>query len=53
MYNVDWDIVNINTLVEEEVPNMEQRKSKFYEDYLKEHTIITPWYKDVSPIKVI
>lgn len=53
MYNVDWDIVNINTLVETEVPNMEQRKSKFYKHYLEKYNVITPWYKNLSPKQVI
>lgn len=50
---MDWDVVDINTFVETEVPNMEQRNSKFYEEYLKEPCVISPWYRSISPLQVI
>lgn len=53
MYNVDWNVVSINKFVETEVPTIEQRKSKFYEEYLKMPNIISPWYRNISPIQVI
>lgn len=50
---MDWDVVNIDTLVETEVPTMEKRKSKFYNDYLEKINIISPWYRNILPIQVI
>lgn len=52
MYNVDWDVVDINTFVETEIPTKEQRKSKFYEKYLTMSNVISPWYRNISPIQV-
>lgn len=31
---------------------MEQRNSKFYEKYLKEPSVISPWYRSLSPPQV-
>lgn len=53
IYNLDWDVVNINTFIELEEPTMEQRKSKFYEEYLKTPNVVSPWYRNIVPIQVI
>jgi len=50
---VDWNVININKFVETEEPTMEQRKTKFYEEYLKIPNVISPWYRNIVPIQVI
>lgn len=50
---MDWDVVNLNTFVELEEPTMKQRKSKFYEEYLKTPNVVSPWYRNIVPIQVI
>lgn len=52
-YDVDWDVIEINKFVETEVPTTEQKKLSFYKDYLKTPNIISPWYRNVTPIQVI
>lgn len=52
-YYLDWNVVNINTLIEVEEPTLEQRKSKFYEEYLKTPNVISPWYRNILPVQVI
>ncbi|XP_027844608.1 endoribonuclease Dicer isoform X4 [Aphis gossypii] len=49
--NVDWNVININKFVETEEPTMEQRKTKFYEEYLKIPNVISPWYRNIVPIQ--
>ncbi|XP_026819706.1 endoribonuclease Dicer-like [Rhopalosiphum maidis] len=46
-YKLDWNVININKLIETEKPTMEQRLSKFYEKDLKIYSVITPWYRSV------
>jgi len=54
IYCLDWNVININKFVEtDEKPTMEQRNSKFYEEYLSSIHVISPWYKKVSPVQVI
>jgi len=45
---VDWNVVNIDKFVETEEPTMEQRNSKFYEEYLKIPNVISPWYRNIA-----
>jgi len=52
VYCVNWDVIDINTLVETEVPTKEKRKSKFYDDYLEKISVISPWYRNTT-IQVI
>lgn len=53
MYFLDWNVININKFVEtDEKPTMEQRNSKIYKEYLSSFNVITPWYKNVSPVQV-
>lgn len=52
-YCVDWDIVNLDTLVETKVPTIKERESKFYENHLEKISIITPWYRNNLPTQVI
>lgn len=50
---MDWNVINISKFVETEEPTMEQRKSKFYEEYLKTPNVISPWYRNIVPVQVI
>lgn len=52
-YEVDWSVIDINKFVETDLPTMEQRESKFYEEYLKTTSVISPWYRNIVPIQVI
>ncbi|XP_022180231.1 endoribonuclease dcr-1 isoform X3 [Myzus persicae] len=51
IYNVDWNVIDINRFVEIEEPTMEQRNSKFYEEYLKTPNVISPWYRNIIPVQ--
>ncbi|XP_003240109.1 endoribonuclease dcr-1 isoform X4 [Acyrthosiphon pisum] len=51
IYNVDWNVINVSKFVETEEPTMEQRKSKFYEEYLKTPNVISPWYRNIVPVQ--
>jgi len=50
---LDWNVINIDKFVETEEPTMEQRNSKFYEEYLEIPNVISPWYRNIVPIQVI
>ncbi|XP_026808824.1 endoribonuclease Dicer-like isoform X3 [Rhopalosiphum maidis] len=51
IYELDWNVINIDKFVETEEPTMEQRNSKFYEEYLKIPNVISPWYRNIVPIQ--
>jgi len=54
IYYLDLNVIHINKFVEaDEKPTLEQRNSKFYEEYLSSIHVISPWYKNVSPVQVI
>lgn len=53
VYRVNWNVIDINILVETEVPTKEKRKSKFYDDHLEKISVISPWYRNIVPIQVI
>ncbi|VVC42507.1 Hypothetical protein CINCED_3A023563 [Cinara cedri] len=50
-FNLDWSVMNIHEFVELEFPTIEQRESKFYEEYLKTPHVISPWYRNIEPIQ--
>lgn len=53
IYSLDWDVVGINRFIEtHKEPTMGQRKSMCYEEYFKTRSVISPWYRNVDPIKV-
>lgn len=53
IYYLDWNVINLNKFVEtDEKPTMEQRNSKIYKEYLSSFNVISPWYKNISPVQV-
>lgn len=53
VYKIDWNVVSIDKFVETEPPTTEQKKTKFYEEYLTTSNVISPWYRNITPIQVM
>ncbi|XP_050534312.1 endoribonuclease Dicer-like isoform X2 [Daktulosphaira vitifoliae] len=50
--SIDWKVIDINIFVETNPPTLDQRKAKFYEKYFNTPYIISPWYRNITPIQM-
>ncbi|XP_025190355.1 endoribonuclease Dicer-like [Melanaphis sacchari] len=51
IHKLDWDVINLDKLVETEDPTIEQRKAKFYKEDLNMYSVVSPWYRSIIPVE--